>query len=264
VIDLHSHILPGLDDGSPDLDYSIEMALKARAAGIQTIVATPHVNNTYAVDSEAMYSAVGTLNVALARKEVPLAVLPGAEIAIERLAELPDGELRRLTLGSGSCLLIETPYTGEVPFLEQVLFDLQVRGFRVLLGHPERSLAFRNKPDRLEPIVERGIATAINAGSLSGQFGTNARRVAFELVRRRLAHVIASDSHDTERRPPDLRNGIEALDEELPGFSEHADFFTRDAPAAILNGSKVPEPPEAPAEPQSPGWRRLLSSRARK
>ena len=257
MIDLHCHILPGLDDGSPDLEASIEMALTARAAGIVTIAATPHVNDRYPTDPDAIASAIGTLNVELARREVALAVLPGAEIAIERLSGLRDHDLRKLTLGGGNALLIETPYTDTVPFLEELLFDLQVRGFRPVLAHPERSRAFRDAPERLEPIVERGVATCINAASLEGAFGDHAKRVAFELIRRKLVHVVASDAHDTVKRPPQIMASIEAADDDMPGISEHAHFYTRAAPEAVLSGRPLPPVPDPPEAAPPSGWRRL-------
>src|SRR5215203_3401481 len=229
------------------------MALIARAAGIVTIAATPHVNNRYRTDPDAIASAIGTLNVELARREIALAVLPGAEIAIEQLSGLTDSDLRKLTLGGGNALLIETPYTDTVPFLEDLLFDLQVRGFRPVLAHPERSRAFREAPERLGPIVERGVATCVNAASLAGGFGDHARRVAFELVRRKLAHVVASDAHDTVKRPPAIAPQLEAADVDLPGLFELAPFYTREAPEAILAGKPLPPVPDAPEPPPPTG-----------
>lgn len=261
MIDLHCHILPGLDDGSPDLDASVEMALTARASGITTIAATPHVNDRYRTEPDAIASAIGTLNIELARREVALAVLPGAEIAIERLSGLSDSDLRLLTLGGGNALLIETPYTDTVPFLEDLLFDLQVRGFRPVLAHPERSRAFRESPERLEPIVDRGVGSCINAASLAGGFGEHAKRVAFELLRRKLVHVVASDAHDSVKRPPEIAPSLEAADDELPGLAEHVHFYTRAAPEAILAGKPFPPVPEPPEAPQPTGWRRVLRSK---
>jgi protein-tyrosine phosphatase len=258
VIDLHSHILPGLDDGAPDLDASVEMAETAAAAGIRTIAATPHISNRYPNEPEAIARAIGQVNVALARRGVALAVLPGAEIATERLSQLSNDALHSLALGGASCLLVETPYSGAAPFLEEALFDLQVRGFQPMLAHPERSLALREKPDRLAEMVSRGVAACVNAGSLAGQFGTRAQKLGFEFLRRGLVHVIASDSHDVSRRPPDLRPGLEALERELPSLAEHVDYFTRTAPEALL-AARMPPPPPVP-DPPAPagGWRRLL------
>jgi len=110
VVDLHSHILPGLDDGADDIEVSLSMASVAVADGVRTMAATPHVNHDYPVDADTMSSAVGDLSAALAEADVPLEVLPGAEISMLRAAELSDEELAALGLGGGRTLLIESPY----------------------------------------------------------------------------------------------------------------------------------------------------------
>jgi protein-tyrosine phosphatase len=257
VIDLHCHILPGLDDGAPDLEISLEMAEVALDEGIHTIAATPHVNLTYDVDADAMAQAVGKLNLALARNRMSLAVLPGGEVAVEKLANLDDAALRRYCLGGGTSVLVETPYTGTVPFLEDILFNLQLRGFRPVLAHPERSLAFRERPDRLAPLVERGIVTCINAASMAGRFGRGAQDLSLRFLERGLVHAVASDAHDPEHRPPRLLAPFLDAEERLPGIAAQARFFTADAPAALIAGKPLPERPEPP-EPRPSAWRRLV------
>ncbi len=257
MIDLHSHILPGLDDGAANLEASLSMALMAVEEGIDTMVATPHVNQAYPVDADAMSAAVGALNVALARMELPLAVLPGAEIAVEMLSTLDDISLRRMSLGGGGCVLVESPYSGSVPFLEDMLFDLQVRGFRPVLAHPERSIAFRERPERLAGLVNRGVMACVNSGSLAGRFGSNAKRMSLHFFQEGLVHAVASDSHDDRSRPPRLLEGFNAADEDLPGLAEQAPWFTNAAPAAIVAGGRLPDRPDAPRPPDL-GWRRFL------
>jgi protein-tyrosine phosphatase len=257
VIDLHSHILPGLDDGAGNLEASLSMALMAVEEGIDTIVATPHVNQAYPVDPDAMSAAVGALNVALARMELPLAVLPGSEIAVEMVSGLDDIALRRLSLGGGGCLLVESPYSGSVPFLEDMLFDLQVRGFRPVLAHPERSIAFRERPERLAGLVSRGVMSCVNSGSLAGRFGTNAKRMSLQFFQDGLVHAVASDSHDDRGRPPRLLEGFQKAEEELPGIAAQAEWFTSTAPAAIVAGGRLPERPASPVPPVT-GWRRFM------
>ena len=149
MIDLHSHILPALDDGAGDLEVSLRMAQIAVDDGVQTMVATPHVNFDYPVEPDAVLSRVGELNVALARAGVPLAVLPGAEISMARAADMSDEELAAFALAGGRTVLIESPYVKEVAFAEQLLFDLELRGFRPLLAHPERSPMFQTDVERL-------------------------------------------------------------------------------------------------------------------
>lgn len=261
VIDLHSHILPGLDDGADDLEVSLAMAAIAVGAGVQTIAATPHVNFDYAVDSETVLARVGELNVALARAHLPLAVLPGAEISIPRAAELDDDELRGLALGGGKTLLIESPYVKGIRFLEEMLFDLQLRGFRVLLAHPERSPMFQDDRDRVARLVDRDIYCSVNTGSLAGSFGRRAHAFAIELMRSGLVHDIASDSHDAEHRPPGLLEGMAAAGEELPGFAEQAAWYTAVAPAALIAGRRLPPRPATPELPEPSRFKRLLRRR---
>jgi protein-tyrosine phosphatase len=262
VIDLHSHILPGLDDGAGDIEVSLGMARIAVEAGVQTMAATPHVNFDYGVESESVMSRVGELNVALARAGIALAVLPGAEISMPRAAQLSDAELESFCLGGGRTLLIESPYVKGVGYVEELLFDLQLRGFRVLLAHPERCPTFQDDPDRLRRIVERDIYCAVNTGALAGGFGRTVRAFAMDLLRGGLVHCIASDAHDEVRRPPGLLAGFEAADEELPGVAAQADWYTRAAPSALIAGKRLPPRPELPEPPAQPSrLRRMLGRR---
>jgi protein-tyrosine phosphatase len=263
VIDLHSHILPDLDDGADDLEVSLGMARIAVEDGVQTMVATPHVNFDYPVDADIVLSRVGELNVALARASVPLAVLPGAEISMARAADMKDDELAAFGLGGGRTILVESPYVKEVGFLEELLFDLQLRGFRPLLAHPERSPMFQGDIDRVRRLVARDVHCSVNAGSLAGRFGTRVHEFSVELVRAGLVHDIASDSHDETRRPPGLRSGIEAAEEHLPGLSAAAAWYTQAAPAALLAGRRLPERPALPEPAQASGRLRRLLGRSR-
>ena len=257
MIDLHSHILPGLDDGSPDLETSLGMARLAVAEGISTMVATPHVNSTYPLDAATIGVAVGSLNAELVRAEIPLAVLPGAEIATPEMSDLADEDLRPLCLAGGSCVLVESPYAGGATFLDEILFDLDVRGFRPLLAHPERSPTFQRDPDKLARLVERGVLACVNAGSLAGRFGTSAKRSAIKLARLGLVHAVASDAHDLGRRRPGLLWAFEVDDPDVRELAEHVAWFTHEAPAAILSGRPLGSPPRLRASKQS-GWRRLI------
>ena len=224
------------------------MARTAAAEGISIMVATPHVSFEYELDPMDVGRRVGELNLALARREVPLAVLPGGEIALTRLTALESQELRMLSLGAGPYLLVETPYAGGAPFLEDVLFELEVRGFRTILAHPERCAMFETDRDRLARLVERGVLCSVNAGSMAGQFGRRVRDFTVQLFRAGLVHNVSSDAHDDEVRRAELRWGFERLDGELPGLREQAEWFTQTAPAAIVSGAQVPAAPEPPAQ----------------
>ena len=260
MIDLHSHILPGIDDGAPDLEVSLEMARAAVQMGTQLMVATPHVSFDYPVMPADIGPRVGALNVELSREQIPLAVLPGAELALSRVAEMSDGDLQRLCLGGRSCVLVESPYVVGMSSLEEILFDIQIRGFRVLLAHPERSPLFQQDLDRLSRLVERGILCSITAGSMSGQFGKRVRGVAIDMLVAGLVHDVSSDCHENTRRTPALLEGFRSLEEDVPGIYAHRSWFLKDAPAAVLAGSPLPPRPHLVAA-KPPRWRRLARRR---
>lgn len=254
MIDLHSHILHGIDDGPADLEGSLAFARAAVAAGIHTIAATPHVNSRYqlrAADIAGLRERVSVLNAQLAEHDVPLEVVKGAEVSLARVSELNSEQLRSLSLGEGTYLLVESPYSSAVPMLEERLFSLQAKGVRPVLAHPERCPAFQAKPKLLAGLVEAGAVCLVNAGSLDGSFGKGARGLSLLLLREGLVHAISSDAHDHESRPPGLLDGLAAAEKELPALGGEADRLTRAAPAAILAGQKVPAPPKLAARSRS-------------
>jgi protein-tyrosine phosphatase len=261
VVDLHSHILPGLDDGADDIEVSLGMARIAVGEGVQTMAATPHVNSDYSVDPDTMLSGVAELNAALADAGIALTVLPGAEISMPSAAGLTDDELTSFSIGGGKTLLIESPYLKGVGSMEELFFDLQLRGFRVLLSHPERCPIFLDDLDRLRQIVARDVYCSVNTGSLAGAFGRRARAFALDLARGGLVHSIASDAHDEVQRPPGLLVGLRAAEQELPGLSDQADWYTRAAPAALVAGEQLPARPAPPKTAPPSRLRRMLGRR---
>jgi protein-tyrosine phosphatase len=246
VIDLHSHILPGVDDGPPTMAGSLELARAAVGAGTRTILATPHINDDAGIEPAGIAAGIAELREALADADIPLEVLPGGEIAIWRLIDLDDDTLRALALGGGPYLLVESPFSPVVGDFEPMVLDLHARGHRVLLAHPERCPAFQRDPARLERLAGAGALLQITSGSMTGAFGSTVRRFTVGLLREGLAHVVASDAHDHVRRPPGLRAGFPALERELPGIGAQARWFTEAVPRAVLDGSPLPERPELP------------------
>jgi protein-tyrosine phosphatase len=241
VIDLHTHILPAVDDGPRTLEGSLDLARAAVAAGTRTALATPHVNDDHSIDAERVAAGLDELRPALAEAEIPLEVLPGGEIAIWRLADLDDAALRSLALGGGPYLLIESPFSPVVGDFEPLVLDLMMRGHRVLLAHPERCPAFQRDPARLERLVDAGVLVQVTAGSMTGGFGSTVRRFTTDLLRQGLAHVVASDAHDAVKRPPGQTAGFAAL-----GVEAQRQWMTEDVPRAILDGSPLPERPPLP------------------
>jgi protein-tyrosine phosphatase len=240
MIDLHAHILPELDDGPPTVEAALEMARAAVAAGTKAIATTSHLGYHFTVGPDDIARARAALAERLADEEIELELLAGGEIAPERLPELDDEALRAVALGGGPYVLFECPFAPVGAGMEMMAADLQRRGFRVLLAHPERSPSFQRDLGLLSGLVERGALAQITTGSLTGGFGEIPRRAANAMVEQGLAHVLASDAHDARRRGPDLRAAGDALDAD-----QHA-WMTTAAPAAIVAGAPLPPRPPLP------------------
>jgi protein-tyrosine phosphatase len=238
VIDLHSHILPGLDDGAATLEDALAMARAAVANGTQTIVATPQADLHYDVRPSARDAALATLRVALTREAIPLEVLPGAEVAIDVLIDLDDEARDALRLGGGPYLLLESPLAQTAGAFDTYIERLLMGGERIVLAHPERCPAFQRKPERLERLVRAGALTSVTAGAFTGQFGATVQKFAFSMVTSGWAHSVASDCHDAVRRSPSMGH---ELDQSGLGAVRH--WLTHDVPAAILAGSVIPRAP---------------------
>jgi protein-tyrosine phosphatase len=263
VIDLHCHILPGLDDGPANLDFSLAMARAAVESGTQLIVATPHIRADFDVDPSEIEPRVDLFNERLQQERLPLRVLPGAEIGWAGATDLDDSQLARLSLGSGRRVLLESPYGKKPVDLESIIAALAERGFQVVLAHPERCPLFQRDLERLRRIVDGGALCSITAGSMMGRFGQSVRAFTVEMLRNGLVHDVASDAHDHLHRPPGLVAGFDALEEEIPGIAATASWFTVTAPVAILAGNEMPTRPNLENGPKPSGLRRLLGSRRR-
>ena len=259
MIDLHCHILPGLDDGPVNFDFSVAMARSAAEAGIQVMVATPHIRADYEVDPDTLEPRVRRLNDALEAEDIQLAVLAGGEVSLQKASELDDETLRKVCLGRSDYLLLESPYRSSDIDIEGIVSDVQDRGFKPLLAHPERCPIFQHDPDRLQRLVNSGVLCSITASSMAGGFGTTVRRFTLELLHDGLVHDVASDAHDHLHRPPDLLAGFESAEAEIPGIGEQATWFTVTSPVAILAGRPLPARPDPLPRPPTSRWRRLVS-----
>jgi len=255
MIDLHCHVLPGIDDGPDTIEGSLELARASSAAGVRTIVATPHVNRRYPNDAATIARLVGELNERLRSEAIAIEVRPGAEIALTSIVDMAPEQIAELALGgSGGWLLIEPPFTPAAGGIDAILLDIVRQGHRVVLAHPERCPAFHRDRPVLESLVRAGILTSITAGSLVGSFGGDVRRFALGLVRDGLVHNVASDAHDHLNRPPGIAAELrQAHLQSLGGW------FTEQVPAAILAGEEIPPPPagaieELQSRSSRPAW----------
>jgi protein-tyrosine phosphatase len=244
LIDLHTHVLPGIDDGPSTIEGSLATARLAAAGGTRVLVATPHVNWRYDNDAATIAECVAALNERLASEEIlttdghPVEVRPGAEIALTRIAELDDSQLACLGLGDGPWLLVEPPFTPVALHLDAMLLALLSGNRRIVLAHPERCPAFQRDSSMLEHLVDAGMITSVTAGSFGGQFGSEARRLAFALAHEGLLHNVASDTHDTVNRTPEIAAQLERA-----GLAALAPWLTSAVPAAVLAGEEIPPAP---------------------
>ena len=254
MIDLHSHILRGIDDGARTVAESVEIARAAVADGINVIAATPHVRDDWPTDAGLMEERVAELQDELDRTGIPLDVRVGGEIAIDWLERLTIDQLRRFGLGGSSHLLVETPYYGWPLDLPDVLLTLSDRGFTPVLAHPERNADVQGDPERLVSLVEAGVLIQVTAASVDGRIGKRAQDCGRGLIEDGLAHLLASDAHHASVRAVGLAAAARAV-----GGGALGRWLTRDVPSAILVDAEIPPRPHVA---RRDGWLgRLLGSR---
>jgi protein-tyrosine phosphatase len=254
-VDIHCHILPGLDDGARDWDESLAMAQLAAEDGTSTIIATPHQLGGYGrTQRDAIRLRVGELKQRLADAGVPLLVLPGADVRVEDqlVEQLLSGNV--LTLGDfGRHVLLELPHELYLP-LEPVVERLARHGIVAILSHPERNAGILRRPDVLDPLVDAGCLLQITAGSLCGSFGEPCRRLAESLIASGLAHFVATDGHGAKARRPLMRRAYERVIE-LVGVEMAATLCCHN-PALVAAGQPVPRRCGKPQAARRSWWRR--------
>ncbi|WP_406944938.1 tyrosine-protein phosphatase [Halobacillus sp. SY10] len=202
MIDLHSHILPGVDDGAQTVEESIQMAEAAVKDGITKIVATPHHRNG-AFDNfkNDILIQVTELNRTFRERGIELEVLPGQESRIhgEMIDGLDADEILPVNHET-TYVFVEFPSSSVPKYANQLLFDLQVAGYKPIIVHPERNKQIMENPDLLYSFVKKGAFVQVTAASVCGKFGKKIKKFSHQLIKANLAHLIASDAHNTTSR----------------------------------------------------------------
>lgn len=240
MIDLHCHVLPGVDDGVRTLEEAVELARAAEVDGVTAIAATPHVRDDYPTSAETMEAKVAEVNDAVRAAGIDVEILRGGEVALDFLPELEGDSVFRFGLGGNpKLLLLEFPYYGWPLNFADVVLSLRARGVVPLIAHPERNTDARESPERLQGLADGGAYFQITAASLDGRLGRTTRAAALRLVELGLAHVIASDAHHPGIRATGLTAAREALGDDALGR-----WLTEEVPAALVAGEEPPARPE--------------------
>jgi len=216
VIDVHCHIIPGIDDGAKDKDIALEMCRIAQMEGTNGIIATPHyihgaINNT----SDVINEKVAELNSWLKEHNIELEIYPGCEVFI--FPELPrlvrEGHI--CTLNNSRYILIELPMNSVPEYTKDVIYELKLSGFTPIIAHPERNSAISKDPNILHDFIIRGALAQVNATSLKGLFGKDVRDKAVELMRHNMVHLLASDAHTAGGRSPKLSRAMDVIEQKV-------------------------------------------------
>ena len=266
MIDLHNHILYGQDDGAETLEESIRMCRISSQDGVRTIVATPHIlPGIYENDRSTILSQVAELNSAL--KKLNFQRSPFRVKNLDSMTQLPDDLITELRILAGAdvhfssdllerlerkevvtvndqgrYLMVEFESQG-IPYMaEEVLFQMLTKGIVPIISHPERNMEIAQRPQRYYEMIRMGCLGQVTAMSLTGEFGPEIKRSAEKLLAKRLIHIIASDAHSPNRRPPILSAGVKAA-EKIVGKEEARKMVT-EYPKAVIEGRRpdVPEP----------------------
>jgi protein-tyrosine phosphatase len=241
MIDIHSHILPGLDDGAKTWEQSLKMARMAVADGIKVMVATPHLFKTRSIDLQRVnnknfiFNLIDELKSKLLEEDLPLEILPGCDfpLGFESLKLLAEGQA--LTINDAKrYLLLELPDTSLPPATEEICFQLQSQGITPIITHPERHLIIQEMPYKLKRLLDLGCLAQLTGNSLMGGFGRQVKKIARQLVKLGYIHLLATDAHNHSSRPPLLSQARREL-ARLVG-SDSARAMVQDIPAKIIRG----------------------------
>ncbi|WP_459501270.1 tyrosine-protein phosphatase [Bacillus sp. C1] len=238
MIDLHCHILSGVDDGARTITDSINMAKLAMQEGIHTIVATPHhQNGIYINTASRIVQQVKQLNTILKEQELNITVLPGQEV---RLYDglLEDLEKKKIvTLNQTNRFVLIEFASNFVPhYAEKMLYKLQLKGIVPIIVHPERNMEFVKNPQKLYKLVNQGALTQTTASSLVGHFGKKIKKFSLQLIEHNLTHVIASDAHNITTRAFHLQTGYEVIEKE---FGISVAFNFKENAYLVIGGKEV-------------------------
>jgi len=245
MVDLHCHILSGMDDGARSFEESLAMAEMAIADGITHVVATPHASPEFRFDYADVKRAAEELQEAVGDR-LKLATGCDFHLSPENIAALKKGP-SPFCIHQKDYLLVEFNEFAIAPAMDQTLYEIQLAGLRPIITHPERNGILRAQPERLEKWIRNGCYGQVTGGALSGTFGSNVQETSLGWIRRGLVHFIASDAHNTTARPHKLQAAYDVVQKEFGRDKAKALFVEN--PLAAFEGRGLPHVPEIAEAP---------------
>lgn len=239
MIDIHHHLLPGVDDGSKDFDTSVAMARIAVEDGITHVACSPHANGQYNYDRVRYEGIVDQLRERLAKENVPLTLGLGCDfhLSYDNLqAALADH--KPYTINGKGYLLVELPDFGLPRGLTETFYNLQIAGMTPVLTHPERNPTLQADMSRLVSWLRGGLLVQVTAGSVTGKMGKSAEKMAHQLLANRWVHFLATDAHNTSSRPPRMSDARRIVEKKYGKDYAHA--LCVENPRAAFDGASMP------------------------
>lgn len=238
MIDLHTHLLPDWDDGPGDWEEVFQICRVASEDGIKKIVLTPHLFRVSKYNDDLNVLDERFSEFLVQTEEVDIEFYRGAEVFVQH--NLVETIKRHdLSVHSSNYLFIEFSSDSIVPGVKDLFYSIMLEGFIPIISHPERNSVFQERPDLLFTLIEMGSLAQVTAMSLTGKFGQRTRKTAELFLKNNLVHIIASDAHDSERRPPKLSRGVAAAGK-IVG-REKAEAMVTVIPQAILDNETIPD-----------------------
>lgn len=260
MVDLHHHLIFGVDDGSPDLATSVAMVEMAVADGVTHIVATPHANAEFSYDREGYTARLLQIRDALPAEvaaNVTLGLGSDFHLNFENTTAIQTDK-ERFQINEGPYLLIELPDNSIPQRMDELLYELRVLGLIPILTHPERNTTLQRSRNRLREWIRTDLLVQVTAGSITGAFGKLAEKVAWELLEKQWVHFVSSDAHNLNRRTPRMSDAYKLVSKRLGEETAHRLFVSN--PLAAFQGSAWPVQPEPKgvfAEESVSWWQRL-------
>ncbi|MBU3144966.1 tyrosine-protein phosphatase [Clostridium sp. CF012] len=212
MIDFHSHIIHGIDDGAKNLDMSLEMVKISESEGVEYICATPHfITEEFEINREKYIEKLNRLVLACREENLKIKILSGLEIYMHPNLPKLYKEKKIWGINDSEYLLIELPM-GQFPmYTENVFYELKLLGARPILAHPERNVKIMKNHDLIINLIEQGVLMQINAGSLLGDYGKEVKKTAESFVKRNMIHILGSDGHNITSRKTRLKVAYEKV-----------------------------------------------------